>query len=178
MATGLSGAGAPRCPDSGRLVGTRGGLIRFASPPAEGCCAILKRTGYAEDPAAGFPRTAADDTAWYTAAADWIGIDPAGTARKYGLTLDPGSDHNHLWRHLGEADAITQRWRFLGRPIHNWFQPKSHGTLKSPTVVQLHQKQPDQETTPIEEFESEAFARSDTDAVSRTVRLKHSASRR
>lgn len=110
------------------------------------------------------PRNAAD---WYTAAKKWIAITPARTARKYSIDLDPGAHKPELWKRLGEADVITQRWRFLGRPIHNWFAPKLHAKLINGPVAWLANDKPE-----VRDFEAEAFARSDTDAVSKTVRLK------
>ena len=114
-----------------------------------------------------FPNTAAAGEAWYKAAAGWIDVRATETTRKYDLVLAP-KKNDSLWRYLGEADVITQRWRFLGHPIHNWFAPKSHAksTIKGP-VVWLSANAPK-----VTEFENEAFTHSDTQAVSKTVKLK------
>jgi len=54
-------------------------------------------------------------------------VEAAGKARSYNLVA--GHAHNEEeawnWRKLGSVDVQTQRWRFTGRPIYSWFDPKS-----------------------------------------------------
>jgi hypothetical protein len=101
--------------------------------------------------------------------ADWVGLAaaairvvPDGTARSYGLVAAAPAEAvaARRWRALGSIAVATQRWRFTGRPIYSWFDPKNGGLSSLPAVAL------DGSEAGLGAFEAEAFfERDDADAV-------------
>src|SRR5205807_2115856 len=108
----------------------------------------------------------------------------AGSHRNYDLvalpkelTTDP---HGWWWRQLAKIDVATQRWRFTGRPVYSWLDPK-HGQVpgakkNGSADVAIEQKwlNDDNGATirATTRFEDEIFFdRDDADADSRTAQL-------
>lgn len=89
---------------------------------------------------------------------DALSVEAEGMARSYQLQLDPQKltpAHRLEWRKLGGAQIAEQRWRFLGKPIHNWFAPKRFAHPRrtgNPTAVVWLD-----DNAPIGPFEIEAF---------------------
>lgn len=125
---------------------------------------------------------------WQTTRAAWIDLvqalvrhEPAGKARVYDLAATPprdpeASEETWRWRQLASIDVATQRWRFMGRPIYSWFDPKKKladgrgeravGALESVSARLYHDDE-------IEEFEQEAFEdRDDRDSELQTAILQ------
>lgn len=50
-------------------------------------------------------------------------VQPAGRERRYRIVAG-GQIDDREWRQLGSVDVATQRWRFLGRPLRRWIEPK------------------------------------------------------
>jgi hypothetical protein len=117
-----------------------------------------------------------DDRIWPALAAEMIEIRPAGRARSYDLAVvnKAVTDVDPKWRRLGGAEVQTQRWRFLGRPIHDWMYPKDHCHPQSEgedaagiPVLRL------ESTSALYPFENEAFlGRDEQDVAVRPVALK------
>ena len=100
-----------------------------------------------------------------------VAVRPAGRLRSYDLVANPAmtqaAETGWRWRQLGSIDIQTQRWRFTGRPIYSWFDPKKgcagpggSFAVAPPTTAELVQ------------FEAESFFdRDDQDADIQTMRL-------
>ncbi|TGT46346.1 hypothetical protein [Mesorhizobium sp. M8A.F.Ca.ET.165.01.1.1] len=65
---------------------------------------------------------------WPNLAARALVVRPAGRQRSYDLLADGslliGEADAWHWRILGGIETKTQRWRFTGRPIYSWLDPK------------------------------------------------------
>lgn len=61
---------------------------------------------------------------WTALAREMVGHKASGTAREYRLLTAAGATSGQ-WRQVGAVEVSTQRWRFSGRPIYTWFDPKS-----------------------------------------------------
>ncbi|MDP8993788.1 MAG: hypothetical protein M3N07_02215 [Pseudomonadota bacterium] len=125
------------------------------------------------------------------AQADWpelaeqrVDIKPAGRDRRYDLVshaADPLAPrpNDWAWRQIGAIRVDTQRWRFLGHPIHHWFDPKNcrfrparepeEAVWPALRVLSNHTKG----FADIEAFEREAFlGRSDVDGDQHATLLR------
>lgn len=83
-----------------------------------------------------------------------------GAARSYDLiSQTPVNDEGAAWhwRKLASIDIQTQRWRFTGRPIYNWFDPKA-GTTGTGPVRPIKN-----DAAGLKAFEREAFFDRDTE---------------
>lgn len=104
-----------------------------------------------------------DSMSWEALAARQVIVLPSGRQRTYDLAVraDPLGEETAPWRQLSAIEVFTQRWRFLGRPIQNWFDPKS-ARLRPPidpepadsTVPVIHL---DPDHKDLIRFEKEAF---------------------
>lgn len=99
-----------------------------------------------------------------------LSVEPIASSRRYELRFDPANHKS--WQIFGTADITSQRWRHLGRPIHNWFRPrdfaypiKAGEKLPHSPIIRLERHED------ILAFEGEAFDRSDLDAETHTVVL-------
>lgn len=105
---------------------------------------------------------------WAAIARDVIQYRPVGTARVYDLLAKDFSANHWQWRQLGAVTVTTQRWRFIGRPIYSWINPKGRDEKE----VGCASRKIDNNTQLLAEFEEEAFYdRDDSDAKSITVNL-------
>jgi hypothetical protein len=98
------------------------------------------------------------DPLWPRLVEAMIEVIPAGVDRRYDLTVkerEPAA-LDWRWRQLGSIDVQTQRWRFMGRPIYRWFNPKDEehplsGQVAGCPVVRLRP------SDAVKAFEKEAF---------------------
>lgn len=100
-------------------------------------------------------RDSDQDLRWIDLARKTIVPVPAGKARVYSLVArHTAHDETDAWnwRKLASVDVQTQRWRFTGRPIYNWIDPKKRGGMSSNAAVVV-----ETDTTGLDDFESEAF---------------------
>lgn len=114
---------------------------------------------------------------WTSLALGLISYEPVGSARSY--TLKAGgtfkaddTDATNLkawrWRQLGAVTVLTQRWRFDGKPIYAWINPKADdSSLTAPGCASRKLKADDQ----LARFEQQTFAGRDRDGQSSTVNL-------
>jgi hypothetical protein len=109
------------------------------------------------------------DNGWIELAGKSVAVAPARRSRSYDLTTDYS---RHLeedawhWRMLGSIDIKTQRWRFTGRPIYNWIDPKNGAKWKDPA------NRIADDTQGLDDFEAEAFFDRDIqDADTQTQQL-------
>jgi len=109
------------------------------------------------------------DNYWTDLAEKALTVRPAGLARSYDLLVDSAKldeDGAWRWRELGTIDTTTQRWRFTGRPIYSWFDPKRKKPGYHPAL------RIDDDMPGVREFEKEAFFdRDEADADTQTKRL-------
>lgn len=112
-----------------------------------------------------------------------IAVKPAGTQRSYDLLIEPlekdklnaielqevlDNLKRWRWRQLGSIDVQTQRWRFTGRPIYSWFNPKQNKLTTNPAIEVTELRN----NADFQNFEKEAFFdRDDQDADIQTMRL-------
>ena len=98
---------------------------------------------------------------WCPLADKMVNVREAESARVYDLVASGNATGTELqgWRGISSIDIHTQRWRFSGRPIYNWFSPRESADRATAAVEIAH------ETS--EFFEQDAFYdRSDDDAES------------
>jgi hypothetical protein len=123
---------------------------------------------------------------WENLVAKAIGIG-AGAHRSYELIARPEKltrePNSWWWRQLSSVDVQTQRWRFTGRPVYSWLDPRQGFGLDqngksqgSPGNVAIQQEWSNDDNgaryTAITRFESEIFFdRDDSDSDSRTAQL-------
>lgn len=95
---------------------------------------------------------------WAAMCTGMVCHEPAGTARAYDLSATATFADWH-WRQLGIVEVSTQRWRFMGRPIYAWFNPRE-------AVFQPKRGSPDMsaaslrlahDNDKLRDFEAEAF---------------------
>lgn len=109
-----------------------------------------------------------DRKKWTEKAQEVIQYKPAEIARVYDLAAAFDKKLHWQWRQLGAVTVTTQRWRFLGRPIYSWINPKARDNSDTgcasraiPSDIEL-----------LNEFEEDAFSNRDPrDAKSITVNL-------
>lgn len=108
---------------------------------------------------------------WTEVAQRVIQYEPADTARVYDLRAKEFDKKDWQWRQLGAVTVTTQRWRFLGRPIYAWINPKAGETIETGRASRLIKN----ETEQLHAFEEDAFnGRDPRDAKSITVNLQPS----
>lgn len=106
---------------------------------------------------------------------DVVQVQWANTQRGYDLVAPSPSTQTNAdaawrWRRLGTVDIQTQRWRFMGRPIYSWFEPKKHH--KGRTLPPQSAVVPLDSSGPVLDFDREIFFdRDDQDVDTRTLRL-------
>ncbi|MBB6600326.1 hypothetical protein [Luteimonas sp. MC1825] len=120
---------------------------------------------------------AANRPLWQLTRDDWAELafrtirhDAVASARQYVLVAAPAAPA-WQWRQLGSIGVLTQRWRFTGRPIENWFRPalaakqSQSGDHRITTSVEVQGSE-------VYDFEAHAFGdRDETDADLASVRL-------
>ncbi|VVM46793.1 hypothetical protein [Pseudomonas fluorescens] len=105
---------------------------------------------------------------WTTLAHSDIHYEAAGTARSYMLKADPSYARAWQWRQLGAITVLTQRWRFDGRPIYAWINPKENDVrVEKPGRASRLLTGNSQ----LANFEIQAFAGRDRDGQSSTINL-------
>ncbi|MER9183703.1 hypothetical protein [Mesorhizobium sp. M0767] len=98
-------------------------------------------------------------------------VRPAGVHRSYDLvcrssSVAPIAD-GWRWRQLASIDIQTQRWRFTGRPIYSWLDPKKRANGSGHVDAAIEQAAED-----VGAFEEEIFFdRDDQDSDTQTMRL-------
>lgn len=102
-------------------------------------------------------------------------VDGAKAAsRTYELRFDPPDRPDDLWRwrQVGWIEVETQRWRFTGRPIRRWFDPKLlDGKEPGPGQASFEVKIGNH-NDPVRNFMADAFDnRSDSDSVAERTAL-------
>ena len=100
----------------------------------------------------------------------------AGLAREYRLMAQPQAG-SWQWRQLSAVDVSSQRWRFSGRPIYTWIDPRQAARYRDAVVkqasIELDGSYPD-----LADFEAEAFfGRMDYDAEIESALLRPLAAR-
>ncbi len=108
---------------------------------------------------------------WATVAQQLVKCRPAAAARSYDLVVDTHSvaanPSGWKWRQLGTAEVLTQQWRFSGRPIYNWFNPKSVQQAERSAARRVNHKD---HGSRLRRFEEEAFVdRDDLDGERESV---------
>ncbi|MDR0279425.1 MAG: hypothetical protein LBJ37_16225 [Paucimonas sp.] len=154
-------------------VGEQGDLVVF-----EGAKILVESMpGPLSVPADNATEMLASREEWTSLALGLISYEPVGSARSY--TLKAGgtfkaddTDATNLeawrWRQLGAVTVLTQRWRFDGKPIYAWINPKADDTsLTAPGCASRKLKADDQ----LARFEQQTFAGRDRDGQSSTVNL-------
>ncbi len=105
---------------------------------------------------------------WKKLARSDIHYEAAGTARSYVLKADPSYARAWQWRQLGAITILTQRWRFDGRPIYAWINPKENDfKVEKPGRASRLLTGNSQ----LANFETQAFAGRDRDGQSSTINL-------
>lgn len=105
---------------------------------------------------------------WTKLALSDIHYEAAGTARSYTLKADPSYARARQWRQLGAITVLTQRWRFDGRPIYAWINPKENDfRVEKPGRASRLLTGNSQ----LANFEIQAFAGRDRDGQSSTINL-------
>lgn len=107
---------------------------------------------------------------------DFIGVRDAGAPRAYELFAAPPAEvgsGDWQWRRLASAEVKVQQWRFMGRPIVHWFDPKALSSSHASGTAALRLDSLDETShADFEAFEAEAFLdRDDDDAQLYSVRL-------
>lgn len=98
-----------------------------------------------------------------------VKVLPAGQQRSYDLVAtSPVSDEADLlrWSRLGSVEVHTQRWRFSGRPIYSWFDPRQGVKQQHDVAIEPRF------SSELVQFEKEAFFdRDDQDVDTQRMRL-------
>lgn len=94
--------------------------------------------------------------------------DPVAGRMAYRLGLKPSDPH---WRQVGRVTTRTQTWRFAGRPIYSWIDPR-HYRVGDDDLPSFRLRPNAGDPERFFEFEQELFlGRDDDDAQVRTVNL-------
>ncbi len=93
-------------------------------------------------------------------AREWIKVAPSGTARQYqviaSMPPNQGKDDSlRIWHHIAEIGVRTQRWRFSGRPIYNWINPRDFAVMDE-ADSDAQRTVGDRTASPVMELEGEA----------------------
>jgi hypothetical protein len=102
-----------------------------------------------------------------------IELRPAAGQRSYDIVTQPAEAMATTadalrWRRLGSMDVHTQRWRFSGRPIYSWFDPKDKPEAQAPGCAAVVPRV----TRELVRFEEQAFFdRDERDVDTRRMRL-------
>lgn len=93
----------------------------------------------------------------------------------YALAVKADPDEHWQWRQVGRVTTRTQAWRFTGRPIYSWIDPKAYCDGAVGKKQASFRMKPDKGGKQDEfyDFEKEVFlGRDDDDAQPRTVTLQ------
>jgi hypothetical protein len=116
---------------------------------------------------------------WENLVAKAVAVRAAGANRSYDLIARPAQlkaeAFGWWWRQLANIDVETQRWRFTGRPIYSWLNPKKNAQGPASGVA-IEQTWGDDDSgatmDAISRFEEEIFFdRDEADADVRSMQL-------
>ncbi|MEE1923640.1 hypothetical protein V0R50_07885 [Pseudomonas sp. 148P] len=152
-------------------VGEQGGLVVF-----EGAKVLVESMpGPLSVPAGNTTGLLASREEWTSLALGLVSYEPVGSARSYTLkaggTLEAAAKDPKAWRwrQLGAVTVLTQRWRFDGKPIYAWINPKAHDDI-SPIAPGCASRKLKADGR-LARFEQQAFAGRERDGQSSTVNL-------